>query len=171
MALRLKKISILLLTGFFLLGFLSCGTGGQKSEGEEETETGISDVSEQEETYAEPEAIKLPADFPEDIPVYPDAEVEMVNEAIPDSIIVFEFAIKAKLGEVANLLKQELVKNGWEISGEGGSEEMEYINFAAKKDERNLSFRLLPDERSSIGFKETWKITFLRMDYYPKGFF
>jgi hypothetical protein len=171
MLLRLKKNSILLITGFFLLGFLSCGTGGQKSEGEEETETSISDISEQEETYTEIEEIKLPADFPEDIPVYADAEVEMVHEVVPDSTIIFEFAIKAKLGEVADFLKQELVKNGWEISGEGGSEEMEYINFTAKKEKRNLGFRLRPDERSSTDFTETWEITFLRMDYYPKGFF
>ncbi|MCK4252470.1 hypothetical protein KAX97_13560 [candidate division WOR-3 bacterium] len=157
-----RRLLMIALIGLWVAGLVGCGAPK-----EEESVQAPS----QEEVSTEPEEATLPGDFPKDIPVYPDAKLDFVHKIHPDSLTHVEFTTKAGLNEVASYLKQELKKQGWQISEETGSEAMEVIAFSVSKDKRFLVFALRLGERTSSDFKEKWKVTQLKMDYYPLGYF
>ncbi|KPK87692.1 MAG: hypothetical protein AMS27_01800 [Bacteroides sp. SM23_62_1] len=163
-----KFFLFLALTG--IVFFTSPGCGGSKNKkSSEEIET--TENLEEEISEAEYEELILPADFPDDIAVYPDGELEVVHKLHPDSIWHFEFAIKEDLDKVASYYKDEFTKNGWTAEGESGSVEIEVVAFNFLKDGRTVLFDIRPDERYSDDMSESWDIIFVRMDYFPLGYF
>ncbi|NEQ30488.1 MAG: hypothetical protein F6K04_05735 [Leptolyngbya sp. SIO4C5] len=86
--------------------------------------------------------VELPEDFPEDIPLYPDALITTVANAPQGSLVGLE--VKATPAEVMTFYEQELAADGWEISvttktAEGGF-------FGAQKGERGLALAIAAGE-------------------------
>lgn len=163
-----KPFSLVAITVIFFLAFLGCG--GSKQE-KTTTEDESTEYLEEESDMTEIEELTLPADFPDDVAVYPDGELEMVHKLHPDSIWHFEFSIKEDLTKVAAYYKDEFTKNGWSVEEEAGSAEMEAFVFNFLKEDRTVLFDIRPDERYSDDLSESWDIVFVRMDYYPLGYF
>jgi hypothetical protein len=161
-----KPFVLVAITGIFFLTFQECGSS-KKEKATTEDET--TEYMEEESDMTEAEEIMLPADFPDDVAVYPNGELEVVHKLSPDSLWHFEFAIKDDLDKVASYYKDEFTKNGWAIEGETGSADLFAFNFI--KDGRMVLFDIRPDERSSDDMSESWDIIFVRMDYYPLGYF
>lgn len=163
-----NSLLLIAIAGLFLFALQGCGGKEKKTT---TTEADTIGYLEEESGMTEVEELALPADFPDDIAVYPDGELEMVHKLHPDSIWHFEFAIKEDFDKVASYYKDEFTNNGWSIEEETGSAEMELFVLNFLKDGRTVLFDIRPDERSSDDFSETWDIALVRMDYYPLGYF
>ena len=140
-----------------------CGGGEKnKTEGEGEEVAYHEDMEEL-------EGLSLPEVYPPDLPKWPQAELELVDEPDPGKTWHFEWASRLGFAEAVGRLKGNLEKNGWSIGEQTGSVEMEAVVLRAMKDQREVLYDLRPDERDMDDFSGTYPVTWIRLDYYPHG--
>lgn len=97
---------------------------------------------------------KLPSDFPSDVPVYPDAKLNVINTngEDKDAKFVVSYTASVTADKVVDFYKKELVAKGWTIDNETN---IFGTVLDAKKSDRTINMFILGDEGDKTNFTIT----------------
>jgi len=135
---------------------IESGTGGKLNIDTEKKEMTIKGDNGESMTLSGGENTKLPADFPQDVFVFPDAKFVLVVSKIENDYSVV-YTTEAGLSEATSRYKDEFSANGWKEENEASLGEGIIFNF--KKENRSVMVTVGMDKSVDANGKTTVSIT------------
>jgi hypothetical protein len=90
--------------------------------------------------------VKLPDNFPKDIPIYKGAKIQMSSSQPKASLV--HFVVDASVADAAKFYQDELKKQGWEIETSMNMNDTSMLS--AKKDKQNCTVVVVKQDKGAM---------------------